>query len=86
MTSKKNKIIIAVLIVVVVLLSIRVIFDSKFDDFSNFIKTRDNYEGGTEKFDKDFQGLVEWEKEYKKTHPDATKEEIDEAFKKAWGK
>lgn len=86
MTSKKYKLIIAVLVVVVALLSIRVIFDSKFDDFDRFVHTRQNYEGGTEKFDKDFQGLVDWEKDYKKAHPDATKQEIDQAFNDAWEK
>ena len=86
MTSNKNKIIVAVLVVVVVLLSFRVIFDSKFDDFDKFVETRDNYEGGVEKFDKDFEGLVQWEKDYRIAHPDATKKDIDKAFKEAWGK
>lgn len=86
MTTKKYKIIIIILLVVVALLSVRVIFDSKFDDFSNFIQNRENYEGGPEKFDEDFQGLVKWEKEYREKHPNATKKEINEAFKKAWGK
>ena len=86
MSSKKLKLIIAVLVVVVMLLSIRIIFDSKFDDFDRFIQTRQNYEGGTEKFDEDFQNLMDWEKDYKKEHPDATDEEIDQAFKNAWGK
>lgn len=86
MDSKKYKIIISILVVVIVLLSIRVIFDSKFDDFNNFIKTRDNYEGGKEKFDKDFQGLIDWEKDYRKSHPDASDEEVNKAFKDAWGK
>lgn len=86
MTSKKYKLIIAVLVVIVILLSIRVIFDSKFDDFNRFINTRENYEGGTEKFDKDFQGLIDWEKDYRETHPNATDEDINKAFKKLWGK
>ena len=86
MSSKNFKLIIAVLVVVVMLLSIRIIFDSKFDDFDRFIQTRQNYEGGTEKFDEDFQNLMDWEKDYKKEHPDATDEEIDQAFKNAWGK
>ncbi len=86
MTPKKYKIFIAILLVVVALLSVRVIFDSKFDDFDNFVQTRENYEGGTEKFDQDFQGMVNWEKEYKEAHPNATKKEMDQAFKDAWGK
>ena len=86
MTSKKYRIIIVVLVVMVALLSVRLIFDSKFDDFDRFVNTRQNYEGGTEKFDKDFQGLVDWEKDYKKAHPDATDQEINQAFKDAWGK
>lgn len=86
MTNKKYKIIIIVLVVIIVLMSIRIIFDSKFDDFSRFIQTRENYEGGTEKFDKDFDGLVKWEKEYKKAHPDATKEEINQVFNDMWKK
>lgn len=86
MKNKKSKIIIGILVIVIILLSIRVIFDSKFDDFSNFIRTRENYEGGVDKFDKDFEGLAQWEKDYKEKHPEATQEEIDEAFKKAWGK
>ena len=86
MTSKKYKLIIAVLVVVVALLSIRVIFDSKFDDFDRFVNTRQNYEGGTEKFDNDFKGLVDWKDDYKKAHPNATDQEIDKAFKDAWGK
>ncbi len=86
MKSKKFIIIIAILAVLVTLLSIRLIFDKKFDNFDEFIKTRENYEGGTEKFDKDFQGLVDWEKDYKVAHPNATDEEISQAFNAAWGK
>ncbi len=86
MTSKKSKVIIIVFVVIVALLSLRVIFDSKFDDFTRFIQTRDSYEGGTDKFDEDFQGLIDWEEQYKKDHPDATKADIDKAFKEAWGK
>lgn len=86
MSSKKYKIIIAVLVLIIILLSIRVIFDSKFDDFDRFVKTRQNYEGGTDKFDKDFQGLMDWEKEYRQAHPDASDEDVDKAFKAAWGK
>ena len=86
MTSKKYKIIIAVLVVVLALLSVRVIFDSKFDDFSRFVNTRQNYEGGTEKFDEDFQGLIDWEKDYREAHPEATDEDVEKAFNKAWGK
>lgn len=86
MTSKKYKIIIAILLLVVVLLSIRVIFDSKFDDFDRFIETRQNYEGGTEQFDENFQGLIEWIDDYKESHPDASEEEINQAFKDAWEK
>lgn len=86
MTSKYNKLIIIVLVVAVALLSIRVIFDSKFDDFSRFVETREKYEGGTDKFDQDFQGLIDWEKNYKIEHPNATDQEINKAFKEAWGK
>ena len=86
MKKNKTKIFIFILIVVIALLSIRVIFDSKFDDFDNFIKTRETYEGGPEKFDEDFKGLVEWEKKYKEEHPNATKAEINKAFNEAWGK
>ena len=85
MTSKHYKIIIGVLIIAVSLLLVRVVFDSKFDEFDNFINTRENYEGGPEKFDEDFQGLIEWEKKYKEEHPNATKADIDKAFKEAWG-
>lgn len=86
MTSKKYKIIIAILLLVVVLLSIRVIFDSKFDDFDRFIKARQNYEGATEQFDENFQGLIDWIDDYKESHPDASEEEINQAFKEAWEK
>ena len=86
MGKNKTKIFIIILIVVIALLSIRVIFDSKFDDFDKFIKTRETYEGGPEKFDEDFKGLVEWEKKYKEEHPNATKAEINKAFNEAWGK
>ena len=86
MKSKRNMWIIIVLVVVVVILGIRVVFDSKFDDFDNYIESRENYEGGTEKFDEDFQNLVDWEKAYREEHPDATDEEINQAFKDAWGK
>ncbi len=86
MTNKKYKITIAVLLIILALLSVRVIFDTKFDDFDRFIQTRENYEGGVEKFDEDFKGLVEWEKKYKEEHPNATKKEIDKAFNEAWGK
>ena len=86
MTSKYTKIIISVLVIAVILLSLRVIFDTKIDDFNRFAQTRQTYEGGTEKFDNDFQGLIDWEKNYKIEHPEATKQEIDKAFKEAWGK
>ncbi|NLY36831.1 MAG: hypothetical protein GX046_06305 [Tissierellia bacterium] len=84
MTSKTSRIVIVTLLVLVVLLSLRVVFDSKFDDFDKFVKTRENYEGGPEKFDEDFQGLIQWEKEYRATHPNATDKEVNEAFKKLW--
>lgn len=86
MKSKYSKIIIAVLVIAVIVLGIRVVFDSKFDDFNRFVQTRQNYQGGTEKFDQDFQGLIVWEKNYKLEHPNATNEEINKAFKDAWGK
>ncbi len=85
MNSKYSKIIIAVLVILVILLSVRLIFDSKFDDFDKFIETRDNYEGGPEKFDEDFQELIQWEKDYRKEHPNATDKEVNEAFNKLWG-
>lgn len=86
MKNKKYTIIIILLLVIITGLVVRVAFDYKFDDFDNFIKTRENYEGGPEKFDEDFKGLVEWEKKYKEAHPNATKAEINKAFNEAWGK
>ena len=86
MKSKYTKIIVVILVIVVILLTLRVVFDSKFDDFNRFVETRQNYEGGTEKFDQDFQGLIDWEKNYKIEHPNATDQEINKAFKEAWGK
>lgn len=61
MTPKKYKLIIAGLVLLVILLSVRVIFDSKFDDFDRYIEKRENYKGGTEQFDEDFHRLVDWE-------------------------
>ena len=29
---------------------------------------------------------IDWEKGYRKSHPNASDEEVNEAFKKAWGK
>lgn len=84
MKNKGPKIIIIVLVLIVAVLVFRVVFDDKFDDFDNFIETRENYEGGPEKFDEDFQGLVDWEKKYREEHPDATKKDINKAFKEAW--
>ena len=86
MSSKKQKKIIADIVLIIILLSIRVIFDSTFDEFDQLVTTRQNYEGGTDKFDKDFQGLMDWEKEYRQAHPDASDEDVDKAFKAAWGK
>ena len=99
MKSNKNKIIIGVLIVVIVLLSIRVVFDSKFDkfgqDLDNLAKWKTDYlekhpnatdEEIDQAFEEGIDGLVKWKADYLKEHPDATDEEIDEAFKKAWGK
>ncbi len=80
------KIIIGILVVLLSLLTIRVVFDEKFDNFNNFIETRENYEGGPEKFDEDFKGLVEWEKQFRKDNPNATDADVNKAFKKAWGK
>ncbi len=99
MKSNKSKIIIGILVVVVVLLSIRVIFDSKFDkfgeDLENLAQWKTNYlekhpnatdEEIDQAFEEGMDGLVKWKADYLKEHPGATDEEIDEAFKRAWGK
>ena len=40
----------------------------------------DGNDNGVEQSDQDFQNLIKWENEYKLAHPDATKEEIDQAW------
>ncbi len=99
MKSNKSKIIIGILVVVVVLLSIRVIFDSKFDKFGKDLESLDQWKQNYLKehpdatdaevdkaFEEGMDGLVKWKADYLKEHPGATDEEIDEAFKRAWGK
>ena len=99
MKSNKSKIIIGVLVVVVVLLSIRVVFDSKFDKFGEDLENLGQWKADylekhpnatDEEIDQAFKegidGLDKWKADYLKEHPDATDEEIDEAFKKAWEK
>lgn len=99
MKSNKSKIVISVLILVVVLLSLRLIFDSKFDkiasDLESLGKWKSDYleihpDATDEEVDKAFNegidGLVKWKEDYLKKHPGATDEEINEAFNKAWEK
>ena len=99
MKSNKSKIIIGILVLFVVLLSVRVIFDSKFDkfgsDLENLSKWKTEYlekhpGASDEEMDKAFadgmDGLTKWKADYLKKHPGATDAEIDEAFNKAWGK
>lgn len=99
MKSNKSKIIIAVLVIVVVLLSVRVIFDSKFDkfgsDLENLGKWKADYlekhpdatdEEVNKAFNEGIDGLVKWKEDYLEKHPGATDEEVNEAFNKAWEK
>lgn len=65
MTPKKYKIIIIVLVIVIALLAIRVIFDSKFDDFKNMVKWTNEYKvnypnASDEEIDKAFKDA--WKK------------------------
>lgn len=95
MKSKKNVLIMAVLLIVVAVLLVRVIFDKNFDDLKNLAEWQKNYkienpdateEEMDEAFKEGMKGLEEWVNNYKIEHPDATDEEIDQAFKDAWGK
>lgn len=91
--AKKYKFLIIVLVIIIVLLTFRIVFDSKFKDLDNLIQWEKDYkianpDASKEEIDKafkdGFKGLEKWINEYKKDHPNATDEEIDRAFKDAW--
>lgn len=94
MKSKKTKILVVVLVVIIALLTIRVVFDSKFDDFQNMVQWQKDYkiehpEATKDEIDQAFKdsmkGIEEWIEKYKVEHPDATDAEINRAFNEAWG-
>lgn len=68
------------------LLAIRVVFDKKIDNFSNYIQERENYQDGPEAYDKNLEALGNWVKEYKENNPGATDEDASKAFEAAWKK
>lgn len=92
--DKKYKVLIVILVIIIAILTFRVVFDSKFDDFDKLVKWEEEYkianpDATKEEIDKafkdGFKGLEEWTTNYKKDNPDATDAEIEQAFKEAWG-
>lgn len=86
MNNKIKNVLLVILGVVVVLLVVRVAFDKKFDDFSRYVKERENYEDGPEAFDKNLDALGKWIEDYKSANPGASDEDAAAAFKAAWEK
>lgn len=94
MRSKKSIVLVIVLVVIIALLTIRVVFDSKFDDFNNMVQWQKDYkiehpdasiDEINQAFNNAMKGLEEWRENYKIEHPDATDAEIEKAFNEAWG-
>ncbi len=84
MNNRIKNVLFIVLAVVVVLLTIRVVFDKKFDDFNRFAKERESYKDGPEAYDKNLKALGEWMEKYKQEHPGATDQDASAAFDAAW--
>lgn len=96
--TKLQKILMAVLIVIVIVLLARfVVFKKQFDNWGEGLKQvgswQENYKASNpnatkkdvgDAFDKDMAGLKEWKNKYKSEHPDATEVEIEAAFNAAW--
>ncbi len=70
-------------IIILCLLTLRVVFDKQIDDFSRYLELRENYRGDKKEFDRNFKAMAEWTEDYKRDNPDATDEEVSEAFRKA---
>lgn len=97
--TKIQKILMAVLIIVVVFLLARfVVFKAQFDKWGEGLKKIDSWqenykathpnatkEDMSEAFDKGISNLKEWQETYKSDHPGATDAEVDTAFKAQWG-
>ena len=84
MNKITKNIIIVVLVIIAVVLSVRVVFDEKFDDFDRYVEERESYEDGPEAYDKNLDALGKWMEDYKKENPGATDEDASKAFDAAW--
>lgn len=86
MNNKIKNILLIILALVIILLTLRVVFDKKFDDFSRYVKERENYQDGPEAYDKNLEALGDWVKQYKEDNPGASDEDASKAFEAAWKK
>ena len=69
--------------IIVLILALVLIFG--IVDCSNKVNDNVNKPNSeTEKADENFQNLIEWEKNYKSEHPNATDEEVEQAFDEAF--
>ncbi len=84
MNNKTKNIFIGIISVVAILLLLRVVFDQKFDDFDKYVEDRENYEGGTEEYDKNLKALGDWIENYQKEHPGSTEKDAEKAWEEAW--
>lgn len=86
MNNKSKNILLILLAIAALLLALRVVFDSKFDDFNRYAVEREQYKDGPEAYDRNLKALGEWVKQYKQDHPGATDEDASAAFEAAWKK
>jgi predicted PurR-regulated permease PerM len=75
-------VVIVVSSIVLIILLINIVFYKKIQNFQSYVELRQNAENKQE-FDKNFQKMTDWIKDYKDTHPGATDEEASQAFIKA---
>lgn len=50
--------------------------------FTNYNQARESYIGDKAEFDKNFEAMIKWLEDYKKTHPGSTDAEAAEAYQK----
>ena len=83
----KRSIIVGVIILWLIILglSLRIIFDEKFDNFNKMIQARENAEN-KEEFDRNFEKMWKWFDEYKTNNPWSTTEDAEAAWKDIRGK